>query len=324
MAKILAKKDVGKFIKFLKRKYRVFTPVKKGNDFLLAEINSRLEEITNNLTILSPKKIFYPAPQVLFQFEDGEINEQKKRSQPIALLGLSALDINALSIFDKIMSKPHDRYYWTKRKNSLVIGLGEIRINLVGKFDLFFEEKTSEYIVIVGSNLGKSIIKNRLFKKTSIEPQKPVLNPDPLFLDADKLSKSIIASKNDRVWDDLVKICFGCGICTYVCPLCYCFDTKDEINLDRNLANKSCSDCSGKRSRYWDSCFLEHFFEVAGHNFKPELKDRIYNWYYHKFVRFPLEFGTIGCVSCERCIKYCPAKINYREVLEKILAKYKQ
>lgn len=321
MAKILAKKDIGKFIKFLKRKYRVFAPVKKGGGVLFSEIDS-VNKIITNLSMIPPIKIFYPAIQELFSFKKNKINQSKKLNKPIALLGLNSFDINALSVFDKIMSRPRDKYYWQNRNNSLIIGFGEKRVNLIGEYDLFFQERVGSFQVVIGSHLGKDISKNNLFINVADELKKSIFSPDPLFLNVKKLSSAIVASYNDEIWDDLAKICFGCGNCVYVCPLCYCFDVKDEINLDKNLSVGNCSRCSGKRSRYWDSCFLAHFFEVSGHNFKPKLRDRIYNWYYHKFVRFPEEFGTVGCVSCERCIKYCPAKINYREVLEKILKKY--
>jgi len=65
---------------------------------------------------------------------------------------------------------------------------------------------------------------------------------------------------------------------------------------------------------------LSTFSEIGGgFNFRPELTQRIYNWYYHKFVRMPKEYGKFGCVGCSRCIAYCPARINYLEVLEDVV-----
>jgi ferredoxin len=64
---------------------------------------------------------------------------------------------------------------------------------------------------------------------------------------------------------------------------------------------------------------LPDFAKVTFHNFRPETKDRIYNWYYHKFVRMPREYGFPGCIDCGRCITFCPANINYREVLKELI-----
>lgn len=322
MSKILAKKDLAGFIQSLQKKYQVFAPVPKGNDFVLSKIKGELKHLETSSTILPPKELFFSPNESLFEFAKDELYLCRKKAKPITIIGLNGNDLKALALLDAIMTRPkNDPYYWLKRKNSLLIGLGTNRLNLdQGTFDLFFEEHKNEYLVIVGSKLGASIAKHRLIKHSSLEPRNPLNKPDVLFLDQDKLSLAIQASFPDKIWDDLAKICFGCGICTYVCPLCYCFDIEDEIDLDGY--SKNCQGCSGRRLRHWDACFLPHFFEVSDHNFKEKLRERIYNWYYHKFVRMPKEFGFVGCVTCERCIKYCPAKINYREVLEEVLAKY--
>jgi Fe-S oxidoreductase len=64
---------------------------------------------------------------------------------------------------------------------------------------------------------------------------------------------------------------------------------------------------------------LKEFANTTHHNFRPELKDRIYNWYFHKFVRMPKEDGFMGCVDCNRCVIFCPAKINYRVTLARLI-----
>lgn len=75
----------------------------------------------------------------------------------------------------------------------------------------------------------------------------------------------------------------------------------------------------GQRKQCWTSCFYQEFSEIAGgYKFLDNTAKRIYNWYYHKFVRIPEEYSFSGCVGCGRCIKVCPAGINIREELEKI------
>lgn len=322
MSKILAKKDLNIFVKSLRNSYHVFMAVKKGRDFLISEVNDEISKIEQSLTINSVKQIFYPAKDILFKFEQGEPSQTRNNKLPIAAIGLGRHDINALGILDKVMSRPRDKNYWQKRHNSLIIGFGNGISDITGPYDLFFIDAGNNFAVATGSQLGKKITRKSCFKNSPTNLKNNSPTSDPLLADTERLARAITASLGDKIWDELAKICFACGNCAYVCPLCYCFDIKDEIILEENICAKNCSGCSGERWRHWDSCMRPHFFEAAGHNFKPKLSDRIYNWFYHKFVRFPLEFDTIGCVDCGRCIKYCPAKINYREVLEKVLVRY--
>jgi ferredoxin len=131
-----------------------------------------------------------------------------------------------------------------------------------------------------------------------------------------RLDKIIENSRDHPVWNRLAETCFACGICSYVCPLCYCYEEDDKIAITKDVA----TDMAGSRERRWDSCMLPDFAAVSFGNFRPEAKDRIYNWYYHKFVRMPREYGFSGCVDCGRCIQFCPAGINYREVLKELIA----
>jgi ferredoxin len=138
-----------------------------------------------------------------------------------------------------------------------------------------------------------------------------------LLLDPELLANAVEWSwKNSpKIWEDLAERCLGCGICTYVCPLCHCFSIEDRVGLD-----DKCSRC-----RKWDACTLPGFAKIAGgHSFRPTIKERYYNWFYHKFVRAYKEYGKSQCVGCGRCKKYCPAQIDIQEVLKTILEDYKK
>jgi predicted aldo/keto reductase-like oxidoreductase len=68
---------------------------------------------------------------------------------------------------------------------------------------------------------------------------------------------------------------------------------------------------------------LPEFAKISGgHNFHPTLKERYYNWYYHKFVRAYKEYGKSQCVACGQCQKQCPARIDIEKVLIKICKTY--
>lgn len=326
MHKILPKNKLSEFIKILQKRYQVYIPQKKNGDYVFVPSeNDNITDLKPSLTTLPPKKLFYPQKETLFEFINNTIKKPKNNFKPIAILGLTCNDLAGIILLDKVMTKPQKEwYYWQRRNRSLLIGVGSRRINIDDQeYDLFLEERKNDYLVISSTASGKEILRSVIFKKTDLDPKPIIQTIDPLFANKEQLSKVIKASSKDKIWDRLEKICFGCGICAYVCPVCYCFDIADKINLESKDCPTTCQLCSGKRERTWTACILADFAQVAGgHNFRENLRDRIYNWYHHKFVRFPLEFNTVGCVSCGRCIRYCPARINFRKVLEEVLVKY--
>ena len=115
------------------------------------------------------------------------------------------------------------------------------------------------------------------------------------------------------IWKRLEAQCMGCGICTYVCPLCHCFSTEERLDISGDSAT---------RCRSWSACTLPDFSAVAGGGkFHRGIKERYYNWYFHKFVRGYLEFGESQCVACGACKRECPARIDIEEVIVEIVEK---
>jgi sulfhydrogenase subunit beta (sulfur reductase) len=110
-------------------------------------------------------------------------------------------------------------------------------------------------------------------------------------------------------WQDMALQCLGCGICTYVCPTCYCFTITDEM---KNL--------QGERLRTWDSCMFYHYtLEASGHNPRPTKLERYRNRVGHKFSYIPDKYeGWIGCCGCGRCIRSCPVSIDIRMVVQSL------
>lgn len=319
MSITITKENFSKQIDLWQQKYDIYYPkISDECKWQKLEKNDHLD-LKTFLPMLSPsKKFLFSSKENVFEFVGSKLIFTDKPKLTI-ILGISAIDLKAIEILDKIFCK--DEIYKKNRSKLILIGFGPDfpQIN----YDVFI--KNSEEILVIHTHNAK--IKS-LFSSKFFQPSRELIvnKPniiDPLFADKKKLANALKKSINDSIWERLAKICLGCGICSYVCPLCYCFSSNDKIDLDSKLCPKSCQLCSGRRERLWDSCMLSDFSKVAGSfNFRPKLRDRIYNWYHHKFVRFPQEYGTVGCVSCGRCIKYCPAKINYRKVLEEVLVRY--
>ena len=79
----------------------------------------------------------------------------------------------------------------------------------------------------------------------------------------------------------------------------------------------------GKRERFWDSCMLNTFAEVAGgENFRDKLNNRTRHRLYRKFKYITEQSGDLHCVGCGRCSRYCPAGIDIIEIINNLILDY--
>jgi ferredoxin len=106
-------------------------------------------------------------------------------------------------------------------------------------------------------------------------------------------------------WPTTAEPCLGCGVCTFLCPTCHCFDLQDEA-----------SDIGGVRLRNWDTCMSALFtLHGSGHNPRPSKTERVRQRFMHKLKYIPVkQDGVRGCTGCGRCVAMCPANIDIRAV----------
>jgi len=330
---IIEKQNISEWLDGLTKKMPVFAPVRR-------EINGAEESVFGEFkpetkidfdylpTVRSIKEFFLPEKENIFVF-DKRRNKIAESPAPkkFALFGLNGRDIEALAQLDEIMAKPdQDFFYFQKRSAATIIGLLRESEKTVSGCDLILSKiNQGQYEIIVLTEKGRKLVKNKLFKNEpaiitsggsksdEIMPQLSELLKDPELL-ADSVKWSW--RQDYAIWEELGNLCLGCGICTYICPLCYCFSSEDSVGLDNNQCI---------RARQWDACTLPRFAQISGGcNFHKTIKERYYNWYYHKFVRAYEEYGKSQCVACGRCQKYCPAKIDIEKYLIRIVENYKK
>ena len=113
-----------------------------------------------------------------------------------------------------------------------------------------------------------------------------------------------------EVFADQGARCIGCGVCTFLCPACHCFDILDERQ-----------GTGGARYRCWDSCQFDHFtLHASRHNPRHDQAARLRQRVLHKFLYMPQEFGVTGCTGCGRCAELCPVGISIRQVVADVRA----
>lgn len=320
MSLSITAKDFSQFVSDLTSQWPVYGPVENQADgksrFRFKKIkNSKELAIPYAQTVIPPKKYLFPAKGSLFGFEKGEILPPKNKD--FVLLGINKRDGEGLFYLNEVMTKPiPDDDYLARRAVMKVIVIDSLAPSNALDCDLYLQKVDNDHFLAYSySEFGEKLIRNKFFGYSSETGSISTRNlPDEVTFHP-KLDQILENSRNHPVWNELAETCFNCGICSYVCPLCYCFDVEDSVEITKDTTET----LKGNREKRWDSCMLPDFGAVTFHNFRPEAKDRIYNWYYHKFVRMPREYGFPGCVDCGRCTQFCPAKIKFREVLKELI-----
>ena len=322
MSMVISEGKLLNLLKYLKKSHDVFAPVSKNEEIIFDKITDPKKIILGYKTTLLPPKIYFLPPEdEIFKVTNGRVTETKVKKR-FVVFGLSLKDLAAIIYLDQIMNKkPADTFYLNRRKASTLIAVSNEKVGIPPGGDLILEKVSpTAYRAIALTKKGREIVGLEFFKEEKIKEtaakQEPASKLDKMLLDSELLANAVEWSRQgySEIWERLGKLCLSCGICTYVCPLCFCTSHEDKVSIDGSV----CSRC-----RVWDACTLAGFAQVAGgHNFRSTQKDRYYNWFYHKFVRGYKEFGQAQCVACGRCQKYCPAGIDIEKVLEEIVTKF--
>lgn len=335
---ILRKENFDVFISKLSKLHRVVAPVPKGFDnYSFEEVHTGNEIAVKYIpTILPPKKFFMPQRETLLEYD---LSKGLKASAVVeykrtVLFGVHTCDLAGIQCLNMVFSeRPRDYNYLMHKRKISIIGLEcneycdeYASCNMVnasmpsGGYDLFFTDMGNYFMAHINTQLGEEIIETAKFfeepEKQHIEAlkalkdRKRALFRNEIDMEPRHIPEMFDRLFDSRVWDDIDKRCLACGNCTNVCPTCYCFDVRDEMNLDLK---------TGIRYRVWDSCQLETFALVAGgENFRKTRAARQRHRYYRKF-RYPVnKFSRFFCTGCGRCSRTCMAGIKLKETLNSL------
>ncbi len=332
--RVITKKDFPKFVGRLTNQAEVYAPVQvKDKDYSrFGRIKSAEEICFSHLnTKLPVKELFFPQREVLFEFKPGEHSQAQPppEIENRIALGVKPCDAAALEMFDRVfLDKEYpDPYYKERRDKTTLIG---IACNQPGKacfctavngnphgtrgLDLLLIDLEDRYLAMPVSEKGEKLVTS--YPEAAgkdLENQQELASKATkaieLSLNPKELKNLLDANFDHAVWQELSLPCVNCGVCTYLCPTCHCFDVTDEEYKGE-----------GARIRTWDSCQFSMFTRHAsGHNPRPTGKERMRNRTLHKFCYFPKTHEEVLCVGCGRCITECPAGIDLRETLQTLL-----
>ncbi len=336
---ILDKKDIEKFIESLAERYRIFCPSQKdgGDSFIEIDSPDKIKYDYSN-TKISPKGLFFPQTENLFFFDanknkvkcnESNVDTQNKHS---LLFGTRPCDAMAITYLDRVFKENNmlDTCYEERRNSTRIISFActhphstcfctSVRCGPDSEIgsDIIFFELNGRYLIKSITPEGKDILKN------AEDLLKPIASNDlqekaqSMLLAKSKLKKIFelerLKKKLDNFdapyWETLHQKCLGCGICTYLCPTCHCFDITDEVVKSY-----------GRRVRTWDSCMFSLFtLHASGHNPRPTQKERMRQRIMHKFNYAQKNYNETFCVGCGRCITNCPVNMDIRKIIQEIM-----
>jgi NAD(P)H-flavin reductase/formate hydrogenlyase subunit 6/NADH:ubiquinone oxidoreductase subunit I len=325
--KIVSKEDFKNFVNLLiaDNSWNVIGVKSKGNKFAFGPLESSDElRLDYDVTLLPPKKYFFPQRETLFTYNlSGGISAKSAEElKPMIIIGVHPYDIVALLHMDEIFRETKsDPYYFKKRDSSIIIG---VNIQNMSKwnfssamgcetidygYDLMLTDLGSRYAITVGSQKGGELLTKygvnvsaalaRDIQAVGQKKREIMSKSQQKFDFAPELIPDLLKESYSRsgFWEKHSETCLACGSCVLVCPTCYCFDVKDNPDLSLE---------TGERIRTWDGCLLEDFAKIAsGENFRATRPTRYRHRYFKKGKYLYDRFGFVSCVGCGRCSSNC-------------------
>ena len=337
----LEKDQLEGFIKELASGYTVFAPVMKDGKQMFGEITSAAEIDSSRLnTERSPKEIFFPHSEVLFEYDEKGIKVAAADERPIAVWGMRGCDSRSIRMLDKVFGDEGERPgnvkfddpYWNRRYGESLIFSMACNAPLSTCFcnwfesgphdssgaDIFVTDTGKAYLLEPVSEKGEKFVEG--FKGAKKASSRDLKNAASLAEEAsalmgertglEGLDEKLKGLFHKPIWDAVSAKCINCGACSFTCSTCHCFDIQDESRRGK-----------GKRLRIWDACMFPIFTkEASGHNPRALSKERVRQRVMHKYSYFVDNHGEFLCTGCGRCVAVCPVNLDIREVIREVLA----
>lgn len=334
---VIDKKNVGDYLERLKEKLELFVPVQEEGITSFRPYSA--QDVCNGLLTpgASLKEFFLPQREEMLVCLPHAGNAPVEPALPDAAVVLfavrpcdaRAMQLNARLLAANAVGSSEDVYFTARRERMILVGYGCTQPGIAcfcqatggGPFD-------HQGLDALVTDLGEKLLFR--FFDTGCGASSRLLFARDLFSEAsgDDLDAAdeIVRRAHDRLaaqpvitpasgdlttlfelplWEETARRCLNCGICTYLCPTCTCFDIIDQS-------------AAGRLSQYrcWDSCMFGLFTQHAsGHNPRPEKKHRVRQRFLHKLRYYPDRHGgTVSCTGCGRCVLHCPVNVDIREI----------
>ncbi len=337
--KVIAKSNLRSWLASLVASYNLIAPVAgESGPSRWKDIDGDSDvDITSDRMMMAIKEYLLPQSETLFTVsgkkgEETVVDPIKTPERGTLAMGLHLCDVRGISVLDDVYlhQGPFQDPYYAARRNSLAVmatvcsdprwscfctTMGDLN-DWAKAADVLVTDLDGKLYVAPISETGEKLVHGDFFAEPSAEDvakknevwENLLALPKQSFAGMDT---SKIVDWDDPIWAEIAQKCLGCGICSYMCPSCSCFDIQDETKghtVERYRCRDTCQSC--------DFTHMGH-----GHNPRPEKTMRARQRVMHKFSYQVTQYGKNGCSGCGRCVESCPVNIDLREVLSRIAGK---
>jgi ferredoxin len=328
----LPKKDLDQTLQTWARQAAVFTPQKREGyaQFLPWEVDTELLLDEPHNTRFPPKAFFLPQSETLLTYNRklSQLEMPDRQISPCIIFGIRPCDARAVALLDTVFATTDnpDPYWQARREQTVLVGLGcnepatTCFCSSVGSspfshagLDALLTDLGEVYLVESFTENGEALFASLALADVDDEEQARMLQQqaeaqlEPVF-PTEGLKEHLDEIFDSKLWSEFAQSCLGCGICTFLCPTCFCFDIVDEAQR-------------AERVRNWDTCmFRVYSLEASGHNPRPSRAERTRQRLMHKFSYWLEHADQFGCTGCGRCVRYCPVGLDIRAMIRKAAA----
>ncbi len=301
--------------------YAQFLPWEAGNELLLDEPHN---------TRFPPKAFFLPQSETLLTYNRklSQLEMPALQISPRIIFGIRPCDARAVALLDTVFATQEnpDPYWQARREQTILIGVGcnqpatTCFCTSVGSspfahagLDALLTDLGEAYLVETFTERGEALFANLASANANDVEQAGNVQQQAEALLEPAFSTINLKDHLDQIfdsslWGEFAQSCLGCGICTFLCPTCFCFDIVDEAQRDERVRN-------------WDTCmFRVYSLEASGHNPRPTRAERTRQRLMHKFSYWLEHADQFGCTGCGRCVRYCPVGLDIRAMIRKAVA----
>lgn len=305
----------------------VFVPVKKQGVTRFAPWSPDSDLVFDCNTQLPPKDVLFPQTEKMYAFsgQSGQmtVEEIKSDDRPRLLFAVRPCDLEAIKELDQVfLTRGYvDKFYADKRQRLITFALGcrqplptcfcsSMGVNPIEAegADVVLYDMGGSFGVEVKNEAAQSWLDAVADLLGETDSPKPRAGRFTTEVDMTGVTEKMQQMFSHQIWEEIASKCLNCGICTYLCPTCHCFDIQGKV-----------AGAAGVKFRCWDSCMFPEYSQMAGgHNPRPTKMERVRQRFSHKLRYFPERYGAYQCTGCGRCLMQCPMGIDIVSIINTV------